>query len=133
MSLKFLDILTEEKEKCQYQVRNIGGDTYYKKCGKDKKWSFTDEVDFLKNSKKSNIVKWEEKKPKNQPKVRQLEVPQKKGDKAANAASPLPFSCFVSLYKTSGRAVRLGRLPRRRERPPRIFVTVITTWVQLSA
>ena len=35
----------------------------------------------LKTSKKSNIVKWEEKKPKNQPKVRQLEVPQKKGDK----------------------------------------------------
>ncbi len=81
MSLKLLDILYEEKEKCQYQIRNIGGDTYYKKCGKDKKWSFTDEVDYLKNSKKSNIVKWEEKKPKNQPKVRQLEVPQKKGDK----------------------------------------------------
>ena len=70
-----------EKEKCQYQIRNIGGDVYYKKCGKDKKWGFTDEVDFLKNSKKSNIVKWEEKKLKNQPKVRQLEVPQKKGDK----------------------------------------------------
>ena len=81
MSLKLLDILYEEKEKCQYQFRNIGGDTYYKKCGKDKKWGFTDEVDFLKNSKKSNIVKWEEKKLKNQPKVRQLEVPQKKGDK----------------------------------------------------
>ena len=51
MSLKLLDILYEEKEKCQYQFRNIGGDTYYKKCGKDKKWGFTDEVDFLKNFK----------------------------------------------------------------------------------
>lgn len=51
MSLKLLDILYEEKEKCQYQIRNIGGDTYYKKCGKDKKWSFTDEVDFLKKLK----------------------------------------------------------------------------------
>jgi hypothetical protein len=81
MSLKLLDIINEEKEKCQYQVRDIGGNVYYKKCGKDKKWSFTDEVEFLKNSKKSNIVKWEENKPKNQPKVRQLEVPQKKGDK----------------------------------------------------
>jgi len=81
MSLKFLDIINEEKEKCQYQIRNIGGDVYYKKCGKDKKWNFTDEINFLKNSNKSNIVKWGEKKPKNQPKVRQLEVPQKKGDK----------------------------------------------------
>jgi hypothetical protein len=81
MSLKFLDIINEEKEVCQYQVRNIGGDVFYKKCGKDKMWGFTDEVDFLKNSKKSNIVKWEEKKPKNQPKVRQLDVPQKKGDR----------------------------------------------------
>lgn len=80
MSLKFLDILTEEKEKCQYQIRNIGGDVYYKKCGKDKFWSFTDEVDFLKNSKRSNIVKWEKPKDKG-PKIRQLEVPQKKGDK----------------------------------------------------
>ena len=48
MSLKLLDILNEEKERCQYQVRVIGGSVYYKKCGKDKKWLFTDEIDFLK-------------------------------------------------------------------------------------
>lgn len=78
MSLKLIDIINEEKDICQYQYRDIGGDVYYKKCGKGGKWSFTDEVDFIKNAKKSNIVKWEENKPKNQPKVRQLEVPQKK-------------------------------------------------------
>ena len=49
MSLKFLNILSEEKERCQYQVRTIGGDVFYKRCGKDKKWGFTDEVDNLKN------------------------------------------------------------------------------------
>ena len=80
MSLKFLDILTEEKEKCQYQIRDIGGNVYYKKCGKDKFWGFIDEVDFLKNSKRTNIVKWEKPKDKG-PKMRHLEVPQKKGDK----------------------------------------------------
>tara|TARA_R110000772_G_scaffold240673_1_gene352937 strand:- start:32 stop:382 length:351 start_codon:yes stop_codon:yes gene_type:complete len=80
MSLKLLDILYEEKEKCQYQFRDIAGDVYYKKCGKDKNWRFTDDVDYLKNSKQSNIVNWVEKKPNNQPKVRQLDVPQKKGD-----------------------------------------------------
>ena len=52
MSLKLLDILYEDKEKCQYQIRDIVGDVYYKKCGKDKNWGFTDEVDFLKNSKR---------------------------------------------------------------------------------
>ena len=79
MSLKLLDILYEDKEKCQYQIRDIVGDVYYKKCGKDKNWGFTDEVDFLKNSKRYNIVKWETPKDKG-PKIRQLEVPQKKGD-----------------------------------------------------
>ena len=79
MALKLLDILYEDKEKCQYQIRDIVGDVYYKKCGKDKNWRFTDEVDFLKNSKRYNIVKWETPKDKG-PKIRQLEVPQKKGD-----------------------------------------------------
>ena len=49
MSLKLLDILNEEKERCVFQVRDIGGSVYYKKCGKGKKWLFTDEIDFLKN------------------------------------------------------------------------------------
>ena len=80
MSLKFLHILNEGKESCKYQIRDIGGDVYYKKCKGDKKWIFTDEVDFLKNSKKSNIEKWEKPKEKKS-KIRQLDVPQKKGDK----------------------------------------------------
>ena len=80
MSLKLLDIINESKNYCQYQIRDIGGDVYYKKCGKEKNWSFTDEIDFLKNSKKSNIVNWE--KPKDKKfKIRQEDVPQKKGDK----------------------------------------------------
>jgi hypothetical protein len=65
MSLKFLNILNEEKESCKYQIRDIGGDVYYKKCKGNSKWIFTDEVDFLKNSKKSNIEKWEKPKEKN--------------------------------------------------------------------
>ena len=80
MSLKLLDILNEEKERCEYQVRDIGGSVYYKKCGKGKKWLFTDEIDFLKNSKKSNTEEWEKPKDKKS-KIRQLNVPQKKGDK----------------------------------------------------
>jgi hypothetical protein len=80
MSLKLLDILNEEKERCRYQVRDIGGPVYYKKCGKDKKWLFTDEIDFLKNSKKSNTEVWEKPKDKKS-KIRQIDVPQKKGDK----------------------------------------------------
>jgi hypothetical protein len=92
MSIKFLEILNEGKESCKYQVRNIGGDVYYKKCKGDKnvyykkckgdkKWMFTDEIDFVKNSNSKNTVEFVEKKPKKQPYVRQLEVPQKKGDK----------------------------------------------------
>jgi len=80
MSLKLLDIINESKNYCQYQVRDIGGSVYYKKCGKEKNWSFTDEIDFLKNSKKSNIVNWEKPKDKKS-KIRQEDVPQKKGDK----------------------------------------------------
>ena len=80
MSLKLLDILNEEKERCQYKVRVIGGSVYYKKCGKDKNWVLTDEVDYLKNSKKSNIEGWEKPKDKKS-KIRQIDVPQKKGDK----------------------------------------------------
>ena len=80
MSLKLLDIINESKNYCQYQIRDIGGDVYYKKCGKEKNWSFTDEIDFLKNSKKSNIVNWEKPKDKKS-KIRQEDIPQKKGDK----------------------------------------------------
>ncbi|MFZ9296681.1 MAG: AAA family ATPase, partial [Bacteroidia bacterium] len=64
MSLKFIEILQEEKNQCKYQIRNIGGsDVYYKKCGKGN-WLFIDELEFIKNSKKSNIVGWEKPKEK---------------------------------------------------------------------
>jgi len=81
MSIKFLEILNEGKESCKYQVRNIGGDVYYKKCKGDKQWMFTDEIDFVKNSNSKNTVEFVEKKPKKQPYVRQVDVPQKKGDR----------------------------------------------------
>lgn len=73
-------ILLEESQKWEYQVRDIGGPVYYKRQ-KGEKWSFTDEVDFYKNSNKNNTVKWAEKKPKKGPKVKQVDVPQEKGDK----------------------------------------------------
>lgn len=72
-------ILLEEVSKVEYQVRDIGGPTYYKRH-KGEKWSFTDEVDFFKNSNKNNLVKWVEKKPKKGPFVRQVEVPQEDTD-----------------------------------------------------
>ncbi len=80
MSLKFLDLINEGVEKCQYQVRDIGGDVFYKKCSGDKKWEFITEVDFLKNSNRNNTVKWEKSKEKKS-NIRQLDVPQKKGNK----------------------------------------------------
>ena len=42
----------------EYQLREIGGsDVYYKRKKGDKVWSFTDDVDFEKNSNKDNIIK----------------------------------------------------------------------------
>jgi hypothetical protein len=83
MSLKFIEILQEEKNQCKYQIRNIGGsDVYYKKCGKGN-WLFIDELEFIKNSKKSNIVGWEKPKEKKS-KINQLDVPKKRGDKLDN-------------------------------------------------
>ena len=72
-------ILLEEASKVEYQVRDIGGPTYYKRH-KGEKWAFTDEVDFFKNSNRNNLVKWVEKKPKKGPFVRQVEVPQEDTD-----------------------------------------------------
>jgi len=52
-------LLSESKTKeLQYQLRDIGGsDVYYKRKKGDKFWSFTDEVDFFKNSNPKNIIK----------------------------------------------------------------------------
>ena len=68
-------ILLEEAQKWEYQVRDIGGPVYYKRQ-KGGDWVFIDEVEFYKNSNRNNTIKWIEKKPKNQPKVKQVEVPQ---------------------------------------------------------
>jgi hypothetical protein len=47
-----------EKTKWEYQIRDIGGsDVFYKRKKGDKKWSFTDETDYYKNSNKNNRVK----------------------------------------------------------------------------
>jgi hypothetical protein len=70
------NILLEEIGKVEYQIRDIGGPVYYKRH-KGEKWSFIEEADFYKNSNKNNLVKWEEKKPKKGPKVKQIDVPQK--------------------------------------------------------
>ena len=78
--LKDLSGILEEsknKNKYEYQIRNIGGDVYYKRKEGSKVWEFIDELDFVKNSKKSNIVKWEKPKDKNAPKVKQIEIDQK--------------------------------------------------------
>ena len=80
MSLKFLNIINESKSGCKYQIRDVGGDVFYKKCGPDKKWSFIDGVEFYKNSSNGNIEKWEKPKDKKS-KIRQMDVPQKGGNK----------------------------------------------------
>lgn len=52
-------ILKEEVKKTEweYQVRDIGGsDVFYKRKKGDKKWSFTDETDYYKNSSKNNRI-----------------------------------------------------------------------------
>jgi len=60
----------------EYQIRNIGGDVFYKRVKGDGVWSFTDEVDFYKNSNSKNTVEWEEPKKKEGIKIRQIEVNQ---------------------------------------------------------
>lgn len=55
-------ILGEEvkKTKWEYQVRDIGGsDVFYKRRKGFEKWSFTDEVDYYKNSNKNNRIYYE--------------------------------------------------------------------------
>ena len=68
-------ILLEEVSQYEYQVRDIGGDTYYKKRKGDKYWEFTTKNDFDENATDKNTVKWVEKKPPKPPYVRQVDVP----------------------------------------------------------
>jgi len=51
-----------EKTKWEYQEREIDGPIYYKRLKGESTWFFTDEVDFYRNSNKSNRVKWVQKK-----------------------------------------------------------------------
>jgi len=68
-------ILLEEVNQYQYQVRDIGGDTYYRKLKSDKYWEHTTKEDYDTYSNSKNIVKWEERKYGKQPYVRQIDVP----------------------------------------------------------
>ena len=65
----------EEVSKYEYQVRDIGGDTYYRKQKGDKYWEFTTKDDFDAYATDKNTVKWVEKKPPKPPYVRQVDVP----------------------------------------------------------
>tara|TARA_B000000475_G_C15971481_1_gene437219 strand:- start:998 stop:1345 length:348 start_codon:yes stop_codon:yes gene_type:complete len=77
MKLSLLNILNETKEtEYEYQVRNIGGDTFYKREKSTDDWTFTDETDFYKNSTSENTIEWNEPKKKKGEKIRQIEVNQ---------------------------------------------------------
>ncbi len=58
----------------EYQVRNIGGDVFYKRSKGEDVWSFTNELDFYKNSNSKNIIEWKELKKPKDAKIRQVEV-----------------------------------------------------------
>jgi hypothetical protein len=58
--LKILSgVLNEERENFEYQIRDIGGDVFYKRVLGEKKWRFTTELDFYKNANKKNTIKWD--------------------------------------------------------------------------
>ncbi len=72
--LKILSgILKEEIEKFEYQVRDIGGDVFYKRLLGEKKWRFTTDLDFYKNANKKNTIKWENKNIKDTSKEKESE------------------------------------------------------------
>ena len=69
--------MNETKEtEYEYQVRNIGGDTFYKREKSTDDWTFTDEIDFYKNSTSENTIEWNEPKKKKGENIRQIEVNQ---------------------------------------------------------
>ena len=60
--LKYLSGLINESKKnndYEYQVRDIGGNVFYRREKGSKEWCFIDEIEFYKNSNKKNIVDWE--------------------------------------------------------------------------
>jgi len=60
----------------EYQVRNIGGDVFYKRVKGEDVWSFTNELDFYKNSNSKNTISWEKPEEPKGIKIRQVEVNQ---------------------------------------------------------
>jgi hypothetical protein len=60
----------------EYQVRDIGGDVFYKRASGEVVWHFTDELDFLKNSNTKNVINWKKPKDKESFKIKQIEVDQ---------------------------------------------------------
>jgi len=77
MKLSLLNILNESKKtEYEYQIRNIGGDIFYKREKGEDTWSFTDETDFYKNSNSENTIEYSEPEKKKGAKIRQIEVNQ---------------------------------------------------------
>tara|TARA_B100000963_G_C22619323_1_gene669058 strand:+ start:719 stop:1096 length:378 start_codon:yes stop_codon:yes gene_type:complete len=62
--------------KYEYQVRDIGGDSFYKRVKGEDEWSFTNELDFYKNSNSKNTVKWEKPEDPKGIKIRQIDINQ---------------------------------------------------------
>ena len=77
MKLSLLNILNESKKtEYEYQIRNIGGNIFYKKEKNTDVWTFTDETDFYKNSNSENTIEYSEPEKKKGAKIRQIEVNQ---------------------------------------------------------
>ena len=77
MKLSLITILNESKKtEYEYQIRNIGGNIFYKKEKNTDVWTFTDETDFYKNSNSENTIEYSEPEKKKGAKIRQIEVNQ---------------------------------------------------------
>jgi hypothetical protein len=57
MIYKFGEHIKESK-KYEFQIRDIGGNVYYKRKKGNKIWEFTTEEDFIKNSNDDNVISW---------------------------------------------------------------------------
>ena len=71
-------VLSESVSMSQYnyQIRDIGGDVFYKKLKDDECWQFTSELDFCKNSNKDNVIDWIKPEANDKYKVKQVEIKQ---------------------------------------------------------
>ncbi len=71
-------VLSEAKSitKYEYQVRDIGGDVFYKKAIGENVWIFTDELDFCKNANRENTINWDKPESKERFKIRQIDIDQ---------------------------------------------------------